>query len=80
METPFQHLPVELRVVADLVYRTAREECPPDACPVAPFLAACVTESVERLEHARVTSHLPIFALRRVRCCIRAGTCDCGPC
>jgi hypothetical protein len=80
MESRFQHLPTEYQAIAELVYRSAQEECAPGACPVAPFLERCVAESVERLLDARITSHVNIFALRRVRCCIRAGTCDCGEC
>jgi hypothetical protein len=80
MTAAFLHLPAEHRTVAELVYRAAREECEPGACPVAPFLERCVAQAVEELLDARVTAHLPIFALRRVRCCIRAGTCDCGSC
>ncbi len=80
MLSPFQHLPTEHRAIAELVYRAAREECAPGACPVAPFLEHCVSEAVEAFLGAPITSHIQIFALRHVRCCIRAGTCDCGPC
>jgi hypothetical protein len=80
MESRFPQLPIEHRAIAELVFRSAQEECAPGACPVAPFLEECVAESVEALLDARVTSHLNILALRRVRCCIRVGTCDCGPC
>jgi hypothetical protein len=80
MLSPFQHLSIEHRAVAELVLREAQEECLPGSCPVAPFLERCVAESVEGLLDARITSHLHIFALRRIRCCIRAGTCDCGDC
>ena len=80
MENRFPHLPIEHRGVAELVYRNALEECGPASCPVSPILERCVSESVESLLDARVTNHLSIFALRRVRCCIRAGTCDCGEC
>jgi hypothetical protein len=67
-------------MVAELVYREAQEECAPGLCPVAPFLERCVTEAVEDLLDARITSHLHVFARRRVRCCIQAATCDCGEC
>jgi hypothetical protein len=80
MNAAFRHLPTEHRTVAESVYRAAKEECEPGSCPVAPFLERCVAESVEDYLDARITSHLHIFVLRRVRCCIRAGTCDCGEC
>jgi hypothetical protein len=80
VEHRFLHLPTEHRVIDDLVFRNAQEECESGACLLAPFLEQCVAESVEALLDARMTSHLHMFALRRVRCCIRAGTCDCGPC
>jgi hypothetical protein len=80
MESPFLHLPSEHRAIAELVFRAASEECPPESCLVAPFLEKCVSDSVEAFLDVPVTSHVQIFALRHVRCCIRAGTCDCGPC
>ena len=76
--TAFPHLPIEHRTVAETVHRAVREECEPGTCLVAPVLERCVVQAVEELLDARITSHLHIFALRRVRACIRAGTCDVG--
>lgn len=80
MEPAFAHLPVRQQVIADSVYREAREECPTDSCAFAPMLQTCVTQAVEEFADVRVTAHVQILVRRRVRCCIQAGTCDCGPC
>lgn len=74
----FLELPAERRAIAMTVLRTAQSECEPERCPVEPLLAASVSESVARYADARITSHLPVLALKRVRCCIQTGTCDCG--
>jgi hypothetical protein len=37
----------------------------------------CVREAVESLRDSHLTTFVPLLALRRVRACIRAGTCDC---
>jgi hypothetical protein len=66
--------------IVALVRREAEEECAPGACLVAPVLDRCVRESVSAFEASRIRSYVPLLALRRVRCCIRAGRCDCGDC
>jgi hypothetical protein len=40
------------------------------------MLDRCVEEAVAGLAGSRVTTYVPLLALRRVRGCIRAGTCD----
>jgi len=70
----------DTEAVAELVGRVAAEECPDERCPIAPVLGECVRDSVDRLHGARIPGFVPLLALRRVRCCIRSGTCDCGVC
>ncbi len=45
-----------------------------------PDLDECVTETVTTLSRGNVSGFVPLLAIRHVRCCIRAGTCDCGFC
>jgi len=70
----------DMDAVVELVGRVAVEECPGEQCLIAPFLAECVRDSVARFGGARIPGFVPLLALRRVRCCIRSGTCDCGVC
>ena len=75
-ENPFAEVPADPEAVVALVWRAAAEECPPGVCPVAPVLDRCVRESVAAFGASRVRTFVPLPALRRVRSCIRAGTCD----
>ncbi len=60
-----------------MVQRLAREECPDGACPIEPVLKCCVHDAVARLLSAgAITGYVPVLALKEVRNCIRAGTCD----
>ena len=68
------------QTVVAIVTRGALEECGPDGCPINAVLDACVHEAVTRVWDSVVPTFVPLLALRRVRCCIRAGTCDCGDC
>lgn len=45
-----------------------------------PDLDRCVTEAVAALSGGTVAGFVPLLAMRHVRCCIRAGSCDCGVC
>ncbi len=45
-----------------------------------PDLNACVSHAVTSLSGGNVGGFIPLLAIRHVRCCIRAGTCDCGDC
>lgn len=45
-----------------------------------PELDACVAETVTSLSAGHVGGFVPLLAIRHVRCCIRARTCDCGDC
>lgn len=80
MDLAFPHLNPEQRQVASQIKRAAAEECQPGSCPIAPFLDACVEEAVLKHWGSAITTFVPLFALRNVRCCIRSGTCDCGEC
>ena len=80
MENGFQHLSLDDQIVAGFAYRKAIEEFPPDTGAFAPHLVDCIDLAVHELGGGTVISHLQMLAYRRVRCCIRAGTCDCGDC
>lgn len=76
MEQSFAHMPIERRAVARLVLRDAREVCNDNICPIASQLEHCVAESVDALASVPITTHLHLFAIRRVRECIRSGSCE----
>jgi hypothetical protein len=76
MNAYFAPLPTDHDSVVALVTREAREECRDDQLPSL-MLDSCVREAVESLRDSRLTTFVPLLALRRVRACIRAGTCDC---
>ncbi len=70
-------VPREMSAVIDLVQREAREECLDERLP-APVLERCVRDAVVGLWDSRIKVFVPLLALRWVRGCIRAGTCDGG--
>ena len=72
----FAPMPNDHDSVVALVTREAREECGEDQFPPL-SLDSCVSEAVQSLHGSRLTTFVPLLALRRVRSCIRAGTCDC---
>ena len=76
MTTYFGPVPRDHESVVALVTREAAEECWDDRLPPL-VLDHCVRESVAGLRGSRITTFVPLLALRRVRACIRAGTCDC---
>jgi hypothetical protein len=76
MTTYFASLPRDQDSIVALVTREAAEECRDDRLPPL-VLDHCVRESVASLRGSRITTFVPLLALRRVRACIRAGTCDC---
>lgn len=65
--------------VIRLIRREAAEECPPEM-PWAPWLDRCVDDAVNQLWDSPIKTFVPLLAWRHVRCCIRAGSCDCGEC
>ncbi|MGI8975110.1 MAG: three-helix bundle dimerization domain-containing protein [Thermomicrobiales bacterium] len=46
----------------------------------APWIDRCVDDVVTELWENPVKSFVPLLAMRHVRCCIQAGSCDCGEC
>jgi hypothetical protein len=76
MNTYFASVPSDQESVVALVTREAAEECQDDRLPPL-VLDSCVREAVASLRGSHVTTFVPLLALRRVRACIRAGTCDC---
>ena len=76
MDTYFAQVPDDADAIVGLVKRGAAEECADERLP-PPALDRCVREAVDALWDSRIKTFVPLFALRRVRCCIRAGTCDC---
>ena len=76
MNTYFTAHPNDQESTVTLVTREAQEECQDDR--LTPLvLDSCVREAVESLRASHITTFVPLLALRRVRTCIRAGTCDC---
>lgn len=65
--------------VVQLVRRAAAEECSPQH-PWEPWMDDCVAEVVTQLWASRLKTFVPLLAVRHVRCCIRAGSCNCGAC
>ncbi|MGI8509563.1 MAG: hypothetical protein ACR2MQ_09580 [Gemmatimonadaceae bacterium] len=80
IDGPIASIPNDVERVVALVRRGAAEECAPDACLIHPVLDACARDAVSSLWDSRIKIFVPLLALRRVRCCIRAGRCDCGDC
>ena len=75
MDRYVAEVPTEIDLIVALVKREAAEECAPGTCPIAPVLERCVRDSVAELWDSRIKTYVPLLALRRVRGCIRAGTC-----
>lgn len=76
MTSYFAPVPNDQDSIVALVTREAAEECRDDQ--LSPLvLDHCVREAVESLRDSHLTTFVPLLALRRVRACIRAGTCDC---
>jgi hypothetical protein len=72
----FAKVPNDVESIVDLVKRDACEECAPGACLIYPALDACARDAVEAYWDSRIKTFVPLLALRRVRACIRAGTCE----
>jgi hypothetical protein len=76
VNTLFTPIPNDQESTVALVTREAAEECQDDRLPPL-VLDSCVRETVASLRGSHITTFVPFLALRRVRACIRAGTCDC---
>jgi hypothetical protein len=80
IDNPFARVPSDVDSIVQLVKRGAKEECAPGACLVYPALDACARDAVEAYWDSRIKTFVPLLALRRVRACIRAGTCELAEC
>ncbi len=76
MDNYFAQVPSDPENIVALVMREAEEEWRDQQLP-APMLDRCAREAVDVLWDSQVKTFVPLFALRRVRSCVRAGTCDC---
>jgi hypothetical protein len=76
MDTDFGQAPSDQESVVNIVKREAEEEWRDERLPL-PMLDDCAREAVDALWLSQVKTFVPLLALRRVRACARAGTCDC---
>ncbi len=79
MDNSFAQVPTGAEAIVALVRREAAEESVDGRLP-PPALDRCVREAVFALWDSPIKTFVPLLALRRVRCCIRTGTCDFGEC
>jgi hypothetical protein len=76
IDNPFSKVPDDPESVVAIVKREAVEECANDACPIFWALDDCTRDAVSSYWGSRVKTFVPLLALRRVRSCIKAGTCE----
>jgi hypothetical protein len=72
----FEHRDRSRLDIIQLVTTQAREECSGECCTLSASLDACVEQVVTALWPNRIRTYVPLLALREVRECIRAGTCE----
>lgn len=66
----------QMNEMYDRAIRFAREECHEGACPIESELISCVQQSVkEASTGTTILTYVPVLAMRRVRECIKAGSC-----
>ena len=75
MNKYFAHVPSDVQAMVAAVKRQAEEECLEDQLS-PPVLDRCARDAVEGLWDSRIKTFVPLLALRRVRCCVRSGTCE----
>ncbi len=75
MDNLFAAVPSDAEAIVALVKREAEEECLDDQLS-PPVLDGCVRDAIEGLWDSRIKTFVPLLALRRVRCCVRARTCE----
>jgi hypothetical protein len=75
MDNAFAEVPNDPEAIVALVKREAEEECLDDQL-TPPVLDRCVRDAVAGLWASEIKTFVPLLALRRVRGCVRAGTCD----
>lgn len=76
MDNYFALVPTNHEELVALVVREAEDEWQETHLP-SRLLDHCAREAVDGLWDGQVKTFVPLLALRRVRACIRAGTCDC---
>lgn len=76
MDNVFAKISDDPDVIIREVRRRAAEECL-DEQLAADALDRCVHDAVTELWGSEVKTFVPLLALRRVRFCLQAGTCDC---
>jgi hypothetical protein len=76
MDNYFAQVRSDQESIIALVLREAEDEWEDHHLP-SPMLDHCAREAVDALWVSEVKTFVPLLALRRVRACARAGTCDC---
>lgn len=75
MDNVFAQISSDPESIVALVTREAAEEWRDEHLP-PPLLDRCAREAVNGLWVSQIKTFVPLLALRRVRSCVRAGTCD----
>jgi hypothetical protein len=75
MDNPFAEVPDDPERIVAQVRREAEDEWRARHLPFLE-LDRCVREAVDALWQSDVKTFVPLLALRRVRACLRAGTCN----
>jgi hypothetical protein len=75
MDNPFAEVPDDPEIIVAQIRREAEEEWRAGHLAL-PDLDRCVREAVDMLWESEVRTFVPLLALRRVRSCIQAGTCN----
>jgi hypothetical protein len=75
MDNYFAQVPDDRESIVTLVMREVEEEWRDEQLSFL-SLDHCVREAVDILWQSEVKTFVPLLALRRVRSCIRAGTCN----
>ncbi len=76
MDNAFAAVPSDGEAIVALVRREAEEDCLDNQLSPA-ALDRCVRDAVGVFWESRIKTFVPLLALRRVRCCVRARTCEC---
>ncbi len=78
MDNPFGQQTTDPPTIVARIMHAVEDECRPGHCQIAPMLERCARDAVDEMWDSRVKTFVPLLAMRRVRGCIRAGTCDRG--
>lgn len=67
----------QMEALIQRALRFAREDCPDGSCPIDSELIRCVEDSVAIASRGTsIDTYIPVLAMKRVRECIVAGSCD----